>query len=530
MKNVLSTIFNSRTLYKIFSFENLVPVVLLSFVTWYISYINGFITIYNDAMSHLNISRMVIDNLEPGLAQLGGVWLPITHILPIALIWNDWAWHSGFAGSFFSMVAYVVSVWAIYKSLFIITKKQLAAIIGSLVFAFNLNMLYLQTTPMTEPIYIALFCLSALVFTHYLTKTDNTKYLLLLGILGFFQVLTRYDGWFVVVFEAMLIGVYELFILRNTFSVLVGKFFLFGTPIAFGIGLWLLWNQLIFGHPFFFAFGPYSAHSQQLIYEGRGELATKGNFLNSIVTYGYAMLHNVGIYMTALAAVGAGFFLIAKRTAMQFSNKLLFILFLSTPIVFNILALFLGFSIIFTPAINLTHEISQNAEWFNIRYGLLALPLIAVLAGLFASWRKLAIVIVMQIIVLQTLVTYSTGIVTLIDGHSGKSSFYAGDIAAELEKGVQPDDKVLLPIYSFSPAVFKSGIRMDQIIHEGVSKQWPFALQKPEEYVDWIVMMNDASDPIYKSLIIDRKEAFLQHYERVYVDNSTSIYKKKQNT
>jgi hypothetical protein len=476
-------------------------------------------------MSHLNISRLVIDNREPGLAQLGGVWLPMTHVLPLLFIWNDWAWHSGFAGSFFSMAAYVISVWSIYKSIFLITKKQAASIIGSLAFAFNLNMLYLQTTPMTEPVYIGLFCLSALVFTYYITKTDNTKYLLLLGILGFFQVLTRYDGWFVIGMEALLIAGYELFVAKRKFTDIFGKLFLFGTPVVFGIALWILWNLLIFKDPLFFAFGPYSAHAQQTIYEARGALVTKGNMLKSTVTYLDAALHNLGIYLSGLAIAGLGFFFLNRKYSITWNVKILLLLFLASPIIFNVIALFLGFSIIFSPPVELNQNLALEEPWFNIRYGLLALPFAAFLVGIFASWRKLAMVIVVEILILQSMLMYQNGIVTIIDGNKGISSFDAPVIAEGIKERVKPQDSVLMSIYSFNPVIYRSGIHLNQIVHEGVSKQWHEALMHPDKHVDWIVMANTPGDEVYKVLMIDRKQEFLKNFKLVYTGNNASIYK-----
>jgi len=72
-------------------------------------------TVYNDAMSHLNVARLVVDNIQPGFAQLGSVWLPMNHILSLVLIWNDWLWHTGLAGSLISMAAFVISAVALYK-------------------------------------------------------------------------------------------------------------------------------------------------------------------------------------------------------------------------------------------------------------------------------------------------------------------------------------------------------------------------------------------------------------------------------
>lgn len=502
---------------------------LLSLVAWYISYTSGLVTIYNDAMSHLNISRMVIDNLEPGFAQLGGVWLPLTHILPLPLIWNDWAWHSGFAGSFFSMAAYVISVGAIYKTIFLLTKKSLAAIVGSLVFACNLNMLYLQTTPMTEPIYIGIFSLSMFFFTLYLTKKRNTKYLLILGMLGFLQVLTRYDGWFVVVFQAMLIAVNELFVMRKSIAESVGRVFLFAIPVSFGIGLWLLWNALIFGNPLFFAYGEYSAHSQQLIFENRGELATRGDIITSIITYGQSLLHNIGVFVALLAVVSIVIFLRMKKVVLPISKRVVFLAFLFSPILFNILALFLGFSVILTPPFSFGQNLLSLEPWFNIRYGLLALPLVAISIGFFASWKKLALAVAFLVIMVQAYYTYTYGIASLVDGTIGSSSYYAVDMTEAVKTRVKPEDKVLMSLYSFNQVAFKSGIDLNQVVHEGVSRQWSQAQKNPENYADWVVMINEVSDPLYSSLVVNNKETFLKSYKLVYTGNNSSIYQRKNN-
>ena len=61
----------------------LLLLIIMSITAWYINYRNGLITIYNDSMSHLNISKAVVSSLQPGIAQLGGVWLPLNHLLDL---------------------------------------------------------------------------------------------------------------------------------------------------------------------------------------------------------------------------------------------------------------------------------------------------------------------------------------------------------------------------------------------------------------------------------------------------------------
>lgn len=509
------------------------PFLLLSFLSigaWLVAYSNGLTMSYNDAMSHLNIARLVIDNQEPGLAQIGSVWLPLNHILPLLFIWNDFAWRTGLAGSIFSMASYVISALAIYQTILLLTKKRGASIVGALAFATNFNILYLQTTPLTEPLYVALFTLSVLFFALWLIKKDNTKYLLILGVIGFFQVIARYDGWFVVAVQALLIGAHELFLRKKIISEVLGKVLLFGLPVAFGIGMWFLWNALIFGDPLFFAFGPYSAHAQQQTIEQQSGLLTKGNVSYSVLAYSFAMLYNIGEYILILAMVGVATFLIRERKKLQQRKQILLIAFLITPIFFNILALFLGFSILNLPELGWNPAGNPSGQWFNVRYGILALPFAAVLVGFFASWRKLALIIALEVIMLQGYNMYSDGIITVVDGTVGSSSFRSYAVAEKLQASVDSDDVVLMSISVFNPVAFKSQIQLKQIIHEGVSRKWKAALKTPEKYADWIVVGGDANsgDPIRQALVNKQHMAFLTHYEKTYADNEASIYTLKK--
>lgn len=501
----------------------IIYVALISVISWiYFSYL-GLTLAYNDAMSHLNISRMVIDNQQPGLAQLGGVWLPLSHLLPLLLIWNDWAWHSGFAGSIFSMLAYVISFWALVKTTYLVTKNYAASVIAGLSFVLNLNMLYLQATPLTEPLYVCLFSLSTLCFTYLVTKKEN-KYLIFLGALGLLQVLTRYDGWFVVVMEGGLIVLFELFINRLRLQQILGKLFLFGLPILFGISSWLLWNYLIFHDPFFFAVGPYSAHAQQEAIKNSSGLFAKGNIFSSVLAYGYLMIHNVGTYV--LLAASAGLIVLFSTIAKSLSllKKILIVLFLLTPILFNILALFLGFSTVNVPELNWNPSGTPQAQWFNVRYGILALPAVAVFFGFFAAWKRITPILGIGIIFMQMYLMNLGGIVTILDGTKGSSAFDAGNISKAMEERIKPNEKVLMSTYSFNPVAFKSGIQLKQIVHEGLNKEWPLALKYPQAYAEWVVMANTPGDPLYSQLIENKNEAFLSHYKLVFTGNNSSIY------
>src|ERR1041385_3989569 len=94
---------------------------------------------YNDARSHLDIGRRVVEGLKPGLAQLGSVWLPLTHLLMVPTIWNDFMWHSGLSGALQSMVSYVLTAYLIFSFLKHLGVGLLGRVVAVVLFALNLN-------------------------------------------------------------------------------------------------------------------------------------------------------------------------------------------------------------------------------------------------------------------------------------------------------------------------------------------------------------------------------------------------------
>src|SRR5207248_11786047 len=120
---------------------------------------------YGDAVAHMNIARRVIDSMTPGPLQLGTVWLPLPHILMIPFLASRSMWQSGIGGSIPSMIAYVLSAGGVFRVVRDTLSTQAepdyaartAGWIAALTFLANPNLIYLQTTAMTEPLCIAFF-------------------------------------------------------------------------------------------------------------------------------------------------------------------------------------------------------------------------------------------------------------------------------------------------------------------------------------------------------------------------------------
>jgi len=108
---------------------------------------------YGDAVAHLHIARRVFDSRTARFSELGSVWLPLPHILLIPFVQNYAWWANGLAGVVPSASAYIASCTGIYR----LARHWLnpaPSALALVFFALNPNLLYLQTTAMTEPLFL----------------------------------------------------------------------------------------------------------------------------------------------------------------------------------------------------------------------------------------------------------------------------------------------------------------------------------------------------------------------------------------
>jgi len=120
------------------------------------SWHHGAMLNYGDAVAHLHIARRVFDSRTPRLSQLGSVWLPLPHILLLPFVQNYFWWASGLAAIIPSSLSYVASCVGLHR----LARNWLdpaPAAIALVFFALNPNLLYLQTTAMTEPLFLCEF-------------------------------------------------------------------------------------------------------------------------------------------------------------------------------------------------------------------------------------------------------------------------------------------------------------------------------------------------------------------------------------
>lgn len=461
-----------------------------SIVSFVIYYVNGLGLAYNDARSHLDIGRRVVEGLKPGIAQLGSVWLPLPHILMIPTIWNDFMWHSGLAGALVSMISFVATGLLIYLFLKEFSAGLVARLVGVGVFAANLNILYLQSTAMTELLLLATMTAGAYELMLWFKK-NNLLHLIKSAFFVMLSTLIRYDGWFLAVFATALISI-EIF-RKKGYKVTEGVVIFFCSLAGLGIALWFLWNLLIFKDPLFFMFGPYSAYTQQEQLEIAGNLATKKNLLFSTQVYLFSTAYNCNTFVALLGLVGVIVFWLDKKlkTSIKIAATALL-----APLFFNILSLYLGQSVLFIQGLS-------GNTWFNARYGIVMMPAIAVFTGYLA--KKLANLKLILVALISFVLFFSfanSDAVTIDDARVGSSQKNVSEVSGWLKNNASGKDGfVLISAASHDAIIFSSGLPMKKFIHEGTGNYWELATTDPTHWARWIIMRTyDNEDMTYKAV------------------------------
>ena len=321
-------------------------------------YVNqsGWTLYYGDAEAHLNIARRIVDSRTPGYDQIGSPWLPLPTVLTLALVDYDPWWRNGLAGAIPSSACFVLAGAFLFAAIRRAMRSSAAAFAAAGIFALNPNLLYLQATPMTEPVFLAGFMALA-YFTVLFRDTQSLSAVVGAGLASLAASLSRYEGWFLIPFVTL----YFLFAAREK-RILAA--FLFGAIASLGPLYWLAHNWWLYSNPLEFYNGPYSAKGiyqralDQHMPPSPGDHDWRKAWLffrtNARVCAGWGTVIVAGIGLA-----GA----LWKRTLWP-------LLLASLLPVFYLWSMYAGGTPIFLPEL-------WFGSYYNTRYGLAAFPLLA---------------------------------------------------------------------------------------------------------------------------------------------------------
>lgn len=328
----------------------LFALVLLSALAVVVVQWNGWTLYYGDAEAHLQVARRVIDSRTPGYWQLGAAWLPLPHLLMLPLAGNNYLWKTGLAGAIPSAIYFVAGGMFLFAAARRAFHSSAAGVAATGLFALNPNILYLQATPMTEPLFYGCF-MALLYFTILFGDTKSMLAVTGAGVATIAATLTRYEAWFLIPF------VTAYFFLQSP-ERRFRSAILYGAIASLGPLLWFAHNTWAFGDPLDFYRGPYSAKAIQKGLPYPGEHDWHASFQ-------YVLSAGRQCAGWAVVVLGVGGILVALTKRVFWPLFLL-----SLPPVFYIWSMHSSGTPIFIP--NLPPH-----GWYNTRYGLCVLPLLA---------------------------------------------------------------------------------------------------------------------------------------------------------
>jgi len=472
--------------------------VVLGFGALLFSNARGYMLLYGDAVAHLGIARRILDSRNPGLSQLGGVWLPLPHLLILPFVQKMEWWQNGLAGAWPSLISYILSVIGIYRlARWMMTPRW--AFAATAFYAVNPNLLYLATTAMTEPLFLALLIWTTLLTVECVAAIRAGKpapvarKLLLIGVLILAAVFTRYDGW-VLGAAVWCMLTWQLSRSQELWRK-VGAFFVVFTLLAVAGPLsWLAYNQHFFHDALDFMRGPYSAAAIEKKTTAPGSPHYHGwhNPGWALVLYTRTAQLDAAAWEIGFVVMGAAVagMVLAIRRRFLLSALLLWI-----PLPFYIYSIAYGSVPIFIPPL-------WPHSYYNSRYGIEMLPALALYACFALEWlhqrlrngkpmlARLLNPVVLSLIAVNAIFMMNSVPLVLKEAKANSTTRVAFETALARELKSYPAGAPILMYNSdHVGALQQAGIPLRQTLNEGDYDSWKAALAKPAESAAYVVAL-----------------------------------------
>jgi len=442
-------------------------VALLAFISataawWCLEH--GYVLYYGDAEAHLNIARRILDSRTPGPEQLGTGWLPLPHVLMIPFVMRDAWWRSGAAGAIPSGACFVLAGTFLFAAARRAFRSTPAAAGATLLFALNPNLMYLQSTPMTEPLFMA--SLAALLWaTVWFHDSQSVLAVLAAAIASNAACLTRYEGWFLIPFASL----YLLLVSKRKWHAV-----LFGALAALAPLAWLAHNRFYYGNALEFYNGPWSAIGiyRRSLNQGMQPYPGDHDWRVALQYYLAAGRAVVGMPVCVIGIVGA---------LVALSKRVWWPLLLLTLVpAFYVWSMHSSGTPIFIPAL-------WPHSYYNSRYAIaLLLPLA------FAGGALLKLVPTrMQFLGVIALAAVPAVSWTALreqppicwkesEVNSLSRRQWTGEAAAFLRDNYRPGSGILFPFGDLTGALRQAGIPLREGLHEGNGPAWFTATARPD--------------------------------------------------
>jgi hypothetical protein len=475
------------------------------------SWQHGDLLNYGDAVAHLHIARRVFDARLPRISELGSVWLPLPHLLmmPFVQVYSWWA--NGIAGAIPSVLAYMAGCAGLYR----LSRRWMGrtpAAMTLVFFAANPNLLYLQTTGMTEPLFVCEMIWLADLLVEWRANLKPAperarKLLWWVAAVLVAAVYTRYDGWIMALLAWTGIGL----VLARSGKLRSRTFWLASAVVVAAPLVWFAYNAANWGDWLEFMRGPFSAKAIELRTATPGLGPPHPGWHNPWVSLLFftkaaemdAVVASCGNIMLTLSLLGTAWAWLAHRRAFGWS------LLLWLPLPFYAYSVAFGSVPIFLPP-------WWPHSWYNTRYGMELLPALALGMGFAAqfalaavrefkpSWVKYAVAALFTILALnvgemvrERPLTYVEGIKN-IEARRPLEQQIPPALKALLAE--RPGSTILMQTSVYPNLVAFTGIPLRQTINESDLWIWFEALKAPADHAAIVLAFDgDAVDQAVKA-------------------------------
>lgn len=423
----------------------------------------GYVLYFGDAEAHLNIARRILDSRTPGPEQIGTGWLPLPHLLMIPFVSRDSWWRSGLAGTIPSGVCFVLAGTFLFAAVRRAFGSNPVALCSTLLFALNPNMLYLQATPMTEPLFIA--TVAALLWaTLWFRDSQSLLAVLAAAIASNAASLTRYEGWFLIPF----VSLYLLLIAKRKWHAV-----LFGALAALAPLAWIAHNRFYYANPLEFYNGPWSAIGiyRRSLAQGMAPYPGDHDWRTALHYY----------LAAGQAVVGTPVFLCGSAGALVVLWKRAWwpLLFLMLTPAFYVWSMHSSGTPIFIPAL-------WPHSYYNSRYAIALLLPLAFAAGALlmlvptrirtpAAFTLVAVPLVGWLVLRAPPICWKESEVNSIARRQ-----WTAEAARFLQVNYQPGTGIMFPFGDVTGVLREAGIPLHEGLHEGNGPAWFAATVRPD--------------------------------------------------
>ena len=452
-----------------------------------------------DARAHLVVARRILDSLTPGWQQIGAVWLPLPHVLNMVPVQVDAWYRSGASAIAISVASTGVAAWALSRFILTSTGSVAGGAAGAVLLLANPNLLYIQSTPMTETLLLATSLLSLTLTATWIEGGAN-GWPWGPGLALAATCMTRYEGWLIAP-AAVLLATAVLFrrgtpaaaVVRASLKLAVFPVVaiaLFTANSRWTIGSWFIPRD------FFVPENPARGNTRLA-----WDQVTESVYQLSGTAYVWPAY--AGAAFTALA------FVLSRRRSM-------------TVLIFALAA-----------AAALPWYAYLQGHPVRIRYGLPIVAACAALAGtgvglIWRPLRGLAGAALVAAVLFHASPLNRDSLIVVESKRDAANAAGRQTVTNYLREHYHGEGPIMMSMGSLAHYMHdlgRAGFDIHSFLHEGNGEAWQYAVLGPSGYVKWLVIEERAEggDALFQAAQRDPK--YLEGFERVAEGGGVALYR-----